>query len=246
MLRFMNSGIYKIINKITGHYYVGKSKDLKKRWRKHKSYLNKNNHCNHYIQSDWNKYGESAFEFVIVEYLDPNDTLLTEVEQTYLDKFVEDRKNGIHNCYNISITSDSSIFSEETRKKISEALSGEKHPFHGKTHSDEAKKKMSESRKGANNHNYGKKFSEETCRKLSEAKKGKYAGENNPMYGKTEYDWDKYDLKKLYIDDKLNMSQIARIVGCSHSAVLKRLRKLKLKMAPGVGFAPTVLFKAPV
>lgn len=34
------------------------------------------------------------------------------------------------------------------RKRISESLKGEKHPFYGKHHSEESKKKMSESRKG--------------------------------------------------------------------------------------------------
>ena len=43
-----------------------------------------------------------------------------------------------------------------------------------------------------------------------------------------KYDWDKYDLKKLYIDDKLSMLRIAKLIGCSDVAVKKRLVKLKL------------------
>jgi hypothetical protein len=43
-----------------------------------------------------------------------------------------------------------------------------------------------------------------------------------------KYDWDKFDLKKLYIDDKLSMLRIAKLIGCSDVAVKKRLVKLKL------------------
>ena len=71
--------------------------------------------------------------------------------------------------------------SEETKAKISEAMSGENHPMygkkshmHGKNHSEETKAKISEA-------NLGRKLSEETREKISESK----LGENNPMYGKT-------------------------------------------------------------
>jgi len=58
------------------------------------------------------------------------------------------------------------IVSKETRKKISEGLSGEKHPLCGKHHTEETKKKMSEA-------HTGKILSEETKNKLSEIHSGK-------------------------------------------------------------------------
>ena len=58
------------------------------------------------------------------------------------------------------------IFSEETRKKMSEAKKGEHNPFYGKTHNDKSRKKMTEAKKGHT-------VSEETRKKISEAKKGK-------------------------------------------------------------------------
>ena len=57
-------------------------------------------------------------------------------------------------------------FSEETRRKLSEATKGENNPMYGKTRSEETRRKMSESQKGRT-------FSEETRQKLSEAHKGK-------------------------------------------------------------------------
>lgn len=62
--------------------------------------------------------------------------------------------------------------SEETKKKMSEARKGEKHPMYGKKHSEEAKKKMSEAKKC-------KPKSEEHKKKLSENMKG----ENHPAFG---------------------------------------------------------------
>jgi endogenous inhibitor of DNA gyrase (YacG/DUF329 family) len=81
-------------------------------------------------------------------------------------------------------------YSEETRKKISDANKGENNPMYGKHHSEETKKKISEANKG-------KHLSEETKKKLSDVHKGKHhsektkkkisdakKGENNPNYGK--------------------------------------------------------------
>lgn len=69
------------------------------------------------------------------------------------------------------------VFSEETRKKMSESkkgeFMGELNPFYGKRHSEESKKKMSESRKGELHPMFGKRHSEETKKKMSESKIGK-------------------------------------------------------------------------
>ena len=47
-------------------------------------------------------------------------------------------------------------FSEEHRRKLSEAGKGEKNPFYGKSHSEESKEKMSKSSKGRIPWNKGK------------------------------------------------------------------------------------------
>jgi group I intron endonuclease len=88
------SGIYKIINKVNGKYYVGSSNDIRCRWSGHKKQLKRNNHNNPHLQFSWNKYGPDNFEFVIVEET-PEDKL---VEQHYLDI----AKNEKEKCYNTS------------------------------------------------------------------------------------------------------------------------------------------------
>lgn len=60
------SGIYAILNLITGVYYIGSAIDLYKRWHMHKSSLNGNYHDNSYLQAAWNKYSLNNFMFVQV------------------------------------------------------------------------------------------------------------------------------------------------------------------------------------
>lgn len=82
----IKSGIYKIINKLNGKYYVGSSNDIDGtygRWYEHINNLNSNRHENQHLQRAWNKYGQHSFEFVVVKRL-PIQNLLDE-EQSYLD-----------------------------------------------------------------------------------------------------------------------------------------------------------------
>ena len=169
----LKSGIYKIINKIDGKYYVGRAVNIRERWTTHKRNLVKNIHPNFYLQNAWNKYGSENFDFVVVEYLENNFNLLKEVELRYINKFLEDRKNGVDNCYNLSESSSGGFISEETSKKISESMKGEKNPWRGKAHSEETKKKISDSLKGRKRRN----LSEEHRKKMSESLKGRQVSE---------------------------------------------------------------------
>ena len=78
------------------------------------------------------------------------------------------------NGYNLTEGGDGGVPSEETRKKLSEALKG-------KHHSEETKQKMRESQSGEKNHMFGKQLSEETKKKISDANKGR----TSPNKGKT-------------------------------------------------------------
>ncbi len=208
------SGIYAIKNIVNGKKYIGQSVDLGKRNGDHFSMLRGNYHHNRYLQNSYNKYGEGAFEFKILEHCD--EEVLTEREQFFVDIHAPEE------LYNIRLECvDSNFgmsFSEATKKKMSEAKSGENHPRWGKTasketrkkmseanlgktHSEETRKKLSEMRSGENNPNYGKSPSEEARKKMSEAQRGRthseetrkkmsenhadFSGENGPFYKKT-------------------------------------------------------------
>jgi len=62
-----NCGIYKITNLKNNKAYIGQSTDIKSRWNNHKIELRNNDHRNSHLQNSFNKYGEDAFEFRILE-----------------------------------------------------------------------------------------------------------------------------------------------------------------------------------
>lgn len=64
----MNCGVYKILCVKNKKFYIGGSVNIKRRWKEHKLMLNKNIHHTKHLQNAWNKYGESAFEFTIIEH----------------------------------------------------------------------------------------------------------------------------------------------------------------------------------
>ena len=113
------SGIYKIINRINGKYYVGSSNNIIKRWNEHKLNLNCYRHTNNHLQSSWNKYGKNSFDFLILEKNVSNDKLL-EVEQKYLDV----AKNEIEKTYNIGFISGRIEMTNEVKEKIRKSKIG--------------------------------------------------------------------------------------------------------------------------
>jgi group I intron endonuclease len=116
------TGIYKIINKSNGDYYVGSSIDITKRWYQHKTLLRHNRHKNCHLQRAWQKYGTNTFEFVVVEETALEN--LIAVEQRYLNAAFLSGKQ-----YNISPMADTSrgrITSETTKAKLRVSHLGQK------------------------------------------------------------------------------------------------------------------------
>jgi len=92
--------------------------------------------------------------------------------------------------------------SEETKQKMKEAKSGEKHPMYGKEHTEESKQKMREANSGEKHPMFGKEHTEETKKKQSDA----LSGEKHPMYGKTGEKHPMYG-KSLSDEHKQKMSE---------------------------------------
>lgn len=101
------AGIYTIKNKRTGEYYVGESRDIESRWKRHKYELNKGAHHSEKLQKAWNKYGEKAFAFRVVQKfwftdgvnIDKLDIMLYLREEYYMDKY-----NSLNFGYNVDNT----------------------------------------------------------------------------------------------------------------------------------------------
>jgi group I intron endonuclease len=165
------SGIYKIINKINGKYYVGRSKDiLGNRWNHHKKRLSKNCHDNDYLQRSWNKYGESNFEWIIVEEVSLNK--LVETEQKYLNIAKMERDK----CYNCNFLADGQTWEPRSREKKRQSMLGEKNFFYGRKHTNESKNLMSLTHIGLKHSNRKSppKFSEEHLKNLKIAQNKRF------------------------------------------------------------------------
>ncbi len=80
----MPCGIYRIGNTVTNKVYVGQSSDIYQRWRQHRHLLDTHRHSNRYLQSAWNKHGQSSFTFEIV--LECHEDTLEANEVQELDK----------------------------------------------------------------------------------------------------------------------------------------------------------------
>jgi group I intron endonuclease len=80
----MKTGVYKILNKIKGDFYIGSARhSFSKRKSAHFCQLKQNKHDNSKLQRAVNKYGLENFEFQILEECQPN--LCLEREQYYID-----------------------------------------------------------------------------------------------------------------------------------------------------------------
>jgi len=172
------SGIYIIENLSNGKRYVGSSKEVHKRWRKHRGDLKNNRHGNSHLQSSWNKYGENNFKFFILEECEEN--LLIEREEKAINELKPE--------YNkTTFSGGRQIKSESHKLKLALANVGKKA-------TEETKLKMSLKRKGI-------KFSEEHKKRISEnnyrkAHPESLMGDKNPS---AKLSWESVrQIRKLY------------------------------------------------
>jgi len=117
------SGVYKIKNLINERIYIGSAKCFKVRLNQHLQSLHKGIHHNKFLQNDFNKCGEEAFEFHVIEVIEGEQSKRLLAEQKYLNQFHDNQKL----CYNFKPRAKQksrSCYSntpEETFKKKSKA-----------------------------------------------------------------------------------------------------------------------------
>jgi len=142
------SGIYEIQCINNGKRYVGSAVNLHNRMCVHLHNLRKGIHHSNYLQKSYNKHGEDAFEFYVIEVCDKPSLIVR--EQHYLDSH--------HPEYNSAPTAGSmqgikfGSLSDDHKKKISQSSRGHKKSietrkrmsdaFMGRVCSDDTKKKI--------------------------------------------------------------------------------------------------------
>jgi len=115
-------GIYKIVNKTNGKYYVGSSINVDVRIRGHKLKLRKNIHENPKLQSSFNKHGIDNFDFIFVEPIEVNENLLL-IEQKYLDICKENPILSYNLNYNAEMPRLGTKHSDKSKKQMTESRS---------------------------------------------------------------------------------------------------------------------------
>lgn len=169
-------GIYAFINAASGKIYIGSSKDIGCRVRKHVESLRRGKHRNRYLQFSFQKNGEDSFSVICAEKCSEGE-LLTR-EQAWMDGTnCADERVG----YNIMPRADRKFFSAETRRRLSEAHLGHRH-------TEEAKRKIGAASKG-NKYRLGVKNSDKERARVKlfmstrHPMKGKF-GPLNPLFGR--------------------------------------------------------------
>ncbi len=132
-------GLYMIFCLANDYRYYGETSTISGRISSHKSLLRRKIHSNEKLQTDWNLYGESSFDFVIL-YIG-EDWNLRPTRLTMESQLI---KQNSERCYNIF---------ESFELRV-----GSLNPFYQKRHSDKTKKLMSLVKKGVPNDNLGKKI----------------------------------------------------------------------------------------
>ena len=196
--------VYEIVNLKNNKRYIGITNNVKRRFSSHLSALRYNKHVNAKLQRAFNKYGELAFEFNIIE-----KTLCSSEElankETYYIKYFDSFNNG----YNLSYGGEGygkCVCSEKVKSMLRTLKCGYKE-------SEETRKRKSISMKNCsdmkerkirasnlfrrlwkdnafrekmrllnigNTYNLGKNLSDETKEKISKS----HIGNKNPFYGK--------------------------------------------------------------
>jgi hypothetical protein len=77
--------VYEILFVPQSLRYIGSTIDLKRRWRRHRNDLARGVHHSQYLQNLWNKYGQSAFVFKVLEEVQDPTTLL-DAEARWIDQ----------------------------------------------------------------------------------------------------------------------------------------------------------------
>jgi group I intron endonuclease len=169
-------GIYRFVNKINGHSYIGQSNNI---WLRHDMHLYYIRHpelkgakCKKFYNAV-QSYGIENFKFEIIEqFTEINRQLLNEREMYWIAHF-----DSLINGYNLTTGGDCCELSNEAKEKIRQSKVGEKNPlwgmtgiynsFYGRHHTEEVKQFIASV-------NTGRVASKEACEKQSNAQRGKH------------------------------------------------------------------------
>ena len=195
--------VYEIVNTANKKRYIGSTMNFHQRCNKHRNDLIKGNHHCIYLQRAWDKYGESCFEFNIIETFSDIDSC-RKAEQELLDTLY----GSIYYTCNVSSGGDLISYNPNRAtivKRMTESVNkrysnmsleerktlygrkGKRNGMYGKKHSAETIAKIRKAKLGKPSANKGRRLSDEQRKRLSEVAKTR-TGSKNAFYGKRHTD----------------------------------------------------------
>jgi len=123
------SGIYSIRNTINDKQYIGSAVNLRHRRKYHWMALRNNNteRACPILLNAWNKYGEAAFSFSVLEFVDDVEKLI-EREQYWLDTHKTYERGVGYNVARVAGSCFGVQRTEEQKKRMSMCKMGDKNP----------------------------------------------------------------------------------------------------------------------
>lgn len=214
MGKMAKSGIYKIVNRTNGKYYVGSTTNFLERWRyHHRRKLRGNFHPNQKLQNAWNKYGETAFEIVEIEEIPPVREELVKAEQVHL-AIAEQNQDG---CYNLAFDALGGTPTPETREKIRQKAllrppitEATRAKLKQRRHTEESKQHLREINSGEKASFFGRHHSAEQKEKWSIMAKARMA---NP-YANPRFDHAVYLFNNMFTAEQFSGTQYDFIKTC--------------------------------
>lgn len=164
----MTCGIYAILHDQSGKLYVGKSKNIERRWWSHQYYLKKNEYvskvCNRYLYNAVKKYGIENFSFHVLEETTSDFDFMAKRELWWMEVFDKNL------YYNLRKDSSSGMeVHQDTKFLMSLKSLGSLNPNYNNKWSEEQKLHMSKIAKAR--HASGKYYGEEFKKRISLASK---------------------------------------------------------------------------
>lgn len=127
--------IYGLQCTINGKIYIGQTNNVQRRKCEHIRCLKRDIHHNHLMQDDYNKYGLSKFNFIILEACEDDEVNDKEdyhmrirggIENDTIYNYQDNKTQNKEMINKISESKKGNVVSEETRRHLSDALMGHK------------------------------------------------------------------------------------------------------------------------
>lgn len=143
----MASAIYAIVNQVTRDMYVGSAVAVNRRWNAHRCNLRAGKHHCLHLQNAHAKYGDSAFDWEIIEFVEDKQKLIDR-EQFWINFFqpAYNKRAIANSCFGVKRSEESRLrmsLAQLGRKQSAETKAKRSAALKGKPRSAEVRAKIS-------------------------------------------------------------------------------------------------------